>query len=140
MTVDMDIDMALKNLSKAFDRVSQAKPGNLPFAVRMNVLLALIQLSFVPNSDKGRVAEVKKAFGENMRQLREAAGITQMEIAARSKFPQRQVSAVEIGEAHIALYPPMMLALEFCRVEKLGLEKSKEGKELSKWLDALTAI
>ncbi len=132
--------MALKKLGKAFERVAQADPDNLPFGVKMEVLMALIQLSFVPNSDKGRVAEVKKAFGENIRRLREDAGITQIEIANKTKFPQRQVSAIEIGEAHIAMYPSMMLALEMYRVEKLGLQKSKEGNELAKWLAALTAI
>ncbi len=100
--------MALKKLGKAFERVAQADPDNLPFGVKMEVLMALIQLSFVPNSDKGRVAEVKKAFGENIRRLREDAGITQIEIANKTKFPQRQVSAIEIGEAHIAMYPSMM--------------------------------
>ena len=86
----------------------------------------------MPRVRKGFVSPVsEKTIGGNLRELREAQGMTQTELAERLNIKQALVSAYELGgvRMHGALIAAFAKALDASADQILGLEKPhKNGK------------
>lgn len=52
---------------------------------------------------KKLIDRTKRTFAAELRQQREAAGLTQREVAARAKMPERSYQKMEAGEASVTI-------------------------------------
>lgn len=73
-----------------------------------------------------RKARVLTAFGEALRKLRSAAGLSQEELAARAELHRTYVGDVERGERNVSLVNMMKLA------EASGVRLSRVLREAEK--------
>jgi transcriptional regulator with XRE-family HTH domain len=82
------------------------------------------------SSDKGKGSLELETFGSEVRRLREAAGITQVELAARVNVSRAYVSHVELGKTRC----------RFDFAERLDAALRAKGEILQAWNDLLESI
>lgn len=124
--------MAKRDLQSVMDTVTEAasklkKTGGMTKKNQFDFLMKIAQIGGLDNADP-EVKKLKRVWGEQLRERREANSLSLRDVASQSWFAFRTVKKIEDGDAHIGFYPVAHILLEVC-ISKLTTDSAKEKAE-----------
>ncbi len=111
------IDSSMAAIAKLREPGGETKANQFAFLMEMAKVAGL-------DNDDPDVKRLKRIWGKQLNERREAYGLTQRAVARKVYVSHKTVAAMERGESHISRYPLVMFMFE-AYICELETEKEK---------------